>query len=97
VEYEKRIQRGRVVRFVRDVVGLEVMDEDGLTRVETFVHQTSHRRVHFGVWVLDDIRGRKRIGEWVGAKTIDEYPISNAQRKVMRCVADGMSINGRSK
>lgn len=89
VEYAKRIQRGRVVRFMREVIGLEVMDGVGLTRIESFVHQTSHRRVHFGVWVLEGFAGRKRVGEWVGVKSIGEYPISNAQRKVMRYFAEG--------
>lgn len=52
-------------------------------RVESFVHQTTHRIVHVHVWTA---RTRVRKGEWHGLDALP--PMSNAHRRAVRAALE---------
>ena len=54
---------------------------DGLRRLGSFAHHTTHRRITFHVYAA---RSRALRGAWHVSDDIDDLPMSNAQRRVLR-------------
>jgi A/G-specific adenine glycosylase len=56
-------------------------------KLATFTHQTSHRRVEFTVYRADGNRIRSH-GRWVAWQNLEEFALSQAQRRVLACATE---------
>ncbi len=57
---------------------------ESLRKLATFTHQTSHRRVEFTVYRAEGDRVRSH-GSWVAWQNLEEFALSQAQRRVLAC------------
>lgn len=80
LESEQKIEAGTIAAHLHQEHGLSAALDPP---AGAFVHQTSHRRVMFEVWIARSVRGRVRRAEWVAADKIEAYPLSNAQKRVL--------------
>jgi len=79
-ESTDRVDAKAISRFVKHEYGLEVVLDEA---AGTFTHQTSHRRVEFDVWVARSVKGRARGARWVALPDLEQFPLSNAQKRVL--------------
>lgn len=84
LEGESRAAREELVEFVRSRHGLGVA---ALRHAGAFPHQTSHRRIVFDVWVAGGVAGRARRARWVRRENLAQFPLSNAQKRVLALAA----------
>jgi A/G-specific adenine glycosylase len=87
VESKRVLRAGEIGRSLPILV-------NGLRRLGTFEHNTTHRRITFHVCAarIRGSRGRRGRrgwrGEWRVLDDIDHLPMSNAQRRVLRSLQD---------
>ncbi len=76
-----------IAQFVKRATGLIVHSnaQSHLEKVNQFVHHTTHRKMHFAVWAVQQYAARRNQScEWVSANNLDgHHPVSNAQRRIL--------------
>ena len=89
-EKKSHINRTTIEQFIQNEIGYHIANNVSnkntptLTKINAFIHQTSHRRINFTVWELKQFQGRKKVGRWLNQKELQSHPISNAQRKILQ-------------
>jgi len=78
IESKRILRAGEIRRALPIVV-------NGLRKLGTFEHHTTHRRITFHVYAA---RTRARRGEWRLPDDADDLPMSSAQRRVLRLLQD---------
>jgi len=73
----------RLEAWVKDQLGLTL---DAPTELGTFKHQTTHRTIHFHLWLSVGVTGRLRrgAGEWRTLSQLDDLPLPNPQRHAVK-------------
>ncbi len=66
---------------------LTVPIDEEVRRLGKFKHTTTHRLIHFHIHVA---RSRSRCGVWRTLDSALEFPMSNAQRRVLQAVSQGL-------
>lgn len=59
------------------------VEVSGLTHVEGFVHQTTHREVCFHFYVAESACKRDASAQWHLLSTLDELPLANPHRRMI--------------
>lgn len=81
IESKRILQAGEIRRALPILV-------NGLRKLGTFEHNTTHRQITFHVYAARSRGRRARRGEWRVPDDIDDLPMSNAQRRVLRLLQD---------
>jgi A/G-specific adenine glycosylase len=81
------------------VRGRTGLDPGQILQRGQFIHQTTHRRIRFTLYVASQARGRLRrgAGVWRRLEAIDDLPISNAQRRALALLAGQKVIDPRPR
>jgi A/G-specific adenine glycosylase len=79
IEAELKLSAGEVARRVRGTI-------DDLKKLGQFAHQTTHRRITFHVYAGKSSSARRK-GEWIDPAELHSWPISNAQKRVLKSLA----------